>query len=204
MQLAHTHLPLQLQVPLLPLGSSGSSVNQDMSVVSAGRLADVYVGSQEFRALKQQLDQKVEVAYNEPVEMVPQYATSFFWQVNFVCVYVHVHIQTHAYMCMHAHAHVHTHTHTHTYIHMQTHIHTVTHAQLHMHSFACVTQHVCSMYVFLCVVLCTHPYPMGPSLALREGIITHSHTLLLESGPLTSVCYRSNLYFRLICAYTKL
>ena len=86
MQLAHTHLPLQLQVPLLPLGSSGSNVNQDMSVVSAGRLADVYVGSQEFRALKQQLDQKVEAAYNEPIEMAPQYATSFFWQVNFVCV----------------------------------------------------------------------------------------------------------------------
>ena len=86
MQFAHTHLPLQLQVPLLPLGSSGSNVNQDMSVVSAGRLADVHVGSQEFRALKQQLDQKVEAAYNEPIEMAPQYATSFFWQVNFVCV----------------------------------------------------------------------------------------------------------------------
>ena len=150
MQLAHTHLPLQLQVPLLPLGSSGSSVNQDMSVVSAGRLADVYVGSQEFRALKQQLDQKVEVAYNEPVEMVPQYATSFFWQVNFVCVYVHVYIQTHAYMCMHAHAHVHTHAHTH--IHTYTHKHIYT--QLHMHSYICTPLHVSHSTYVVCMYSC--------------------------------------------------
>ena len=154
MQLAHTHLPLQLQVPLLPLGSSGSSVNQDMSVVSAGRLADVYAGSQEFHVLKQQLDQKVEAAYNEPIEMAPQYATSFFWQVNFVFVYIHVYIQTHAYMCMHAHACVHTHTYTHTYTHKHIYTQLHMHSYIRMRSFACVTQHVCSMYVFLCVWCC--------------------------------------------------
>ena len=121
---------------------------------------------------------------------------SFGRLILYVYMYMYTYRHMHTYVCMHMHMC--------THIHTQTHIHTVTHAQLHMHSFACVTQHVCSMYVFLCVVLCTHPYPMGPSLALREGIITHSHTLLLESGPLTSVCYRSNLYFRLICAYTKL
>ena len=60
------------------------SINQDQSVVPAGRLVKAYAESKESIALKQHLDQKLEVALGEPLGRAPNFATSILWQVNFL------------------------------------------------------------------------------------------------------------------------
>ena len=66
--------------------STGNQINSEANV-TAGRLANIYTESQEFITVKQQLDQKLNVARNEPVRGHPPYATNFLWQVIIlVCV----------------------------------------------------------------------------------------------------------------------
>ena len=59
------------------------SINQEESVVPAGRLVKAYAESKESFTLKQHLDQKLEVALGKPLGKAPHFATSFFWQVIF-------------------------------------------------------------------------------------------------------------------------
>jgi len=76
--------------------------NQDTaSIVPANRLANIYAESKEFLTTKQHLDQKLQVAINEPVGETPEFATNFLWQVNFVlmCV-IHTYIDVHLYEFM--------------------------------------------------------------------------------------------------------
>ena len=77
---------------LLPPDATVYSINQDQSVVPAGRLVKAYAESKESLTLKQHLDQKLEVALGEPLGKAPHFATSFFWQVD-LSQYVNVHFQ---------------------------------------------------------------------------------------------------------------
>ena len=76
------------------VGSNTYSINQDKSVVPAGRLANAYAESKEFFTIKQHLDQKLEVALGEPLRKTAHYATNFFWQVISypydISMYMHV------------------------------------------------------------------------------------------------------------------
>ena len=54
----------------------------DTSAVPAGRLANIYAESKEFATMKQQLNEKLEVALGEPLGKTPNFATNIFWQVN--------------------------------------------------------------------------------------------------------------------------
>ena len=74
--------------------STGNQINSEANV-TAGRLANIYTESQEFITVKQQLDQKLNVARNEPVRRHPPYTTNFLWQVIIlVCVLHDVSIGT--------------------------------------------------------------------------------------------------------------
>ena len=67
-----------MSLPPLDTGTT----SQDTSVVPAGRLANIYAESKEFLTIKQHLEQKLQIAINEPVGETPEFATSFLWQVN--------------------------------------------------------------------------------------------------------------------------
>ena len=106
---------------------------------AVGRLGNLYAESKEFLSVKQHLEQRLEVALNEPVGMTPQYATNVLWQVNIIimcvihvlCIYIYLKfIVTHICTCIHAHTHACTHTCTHTHAHAHTHTHTHKHTQL--------------------------------------------------------------------------
>ena len=101
-------------IALLSVGVTDTG-QDEKSVVPAGRLVNLYAESKEFLSVKQHLEQRLEVALNEPVGMTPQFATNFLWQVNLhVCVHV-------KFVVTHTHKHTHTHTHTRTDMHVHTH-----------------------------------------------------------------------------------
>ena len=69
-------------------GATGAD-QDERSVVPAGRLADLYAEKKEFLSVKQHLEQRLELALNEPVVMTPQFATNVLWQVNiymYICI----------------------------------------------------------------------------------------------------------------------
>ena len=75
-----------IAIPSVGITDTGQD---EKSVVPAGRLVNLYAESKEFLSVKQHLEQRLEVALNEPVGMTPQFATNFLWQVNVhVCVYM--------------------------------------------------------------------------------------------------------------------
>ena len=59
-----------------------TTTSQDISLVPAGRLANIYAESKEFFTAKQQLEQKLQIAIKEPVGETPEFATNFLWQVD--------------------------------------------------------------------------------------------------------------------------
>ena len=71
---------------MLPLDTTGTN-QDDSDVLPASRLANIYAESKEFLSVKRQLDQKLELALNEPVGKTPQFATNVLWQVNFIMYY---------------------------------------------------------------------------------------------------------------------
>ena len=91
------HTSSLIYISLLPLGTAGTN-QDDRDVIPAGRLANIYAESKEFLLVKQQLDQKLELALNEPVGKTPQFTTNFLWQVNFIMyvllysIYIYIYI----------------------------------------------------------------------------------------------------------------
>ena len=81
---------------MLPVGAAGTGQDENSVVPAVGRLDNLYAESKEFLSVKQHLEQRLEVALNEPVGMTPQFATNFLWQVNIIimcvmhvlCIYI--------------------------------------------------------------------------------------------------------------------
>ena len=66
------------------------TVSLNTGVAPAGRLANIYAGSEEFLTVKQQLEQKLQIAINEPIGKTPEFATNFLWQVDILYLYVYM------------------------------------------------------------------------------------------------------------------
>ena len=71
-----------IYISLHPLDTTGTNQG-DRDVIPAGRLTNIYAESKEFLSVKLQLDQKLELALNEPVGKTPQFATNFLWLIMY-------------------------------------------------------------------------------------------------------------------------